>query len=453
MNKEQDFSVFKKRRDELRGYILRAYPEHTSGVVMLIAGFEFDRVCFWQESSFFYYTGITEPGAALLMDLQGETTLYIPNCGEVRAQWIYSPVSLTQKNAKRLGVDTVTVLGDRCAGYQLFPFFKQASYGHILNRLEQLAKDKERLFTLYPDNEHQYVEQRLVLHRLESLLPQLSKSIVNISALVADMRRRKDMFEIDRITKAVEITELAQEAAAQAIEPGVLECEVQASLEYMMIGSASRPAFPSIVASGKHATILHYMENEGSLHEDELVVVDIGAMWQGYCADLTRTYPVSGKFSKRQRELYDIVLDTQEYIADLARPGMYLNNADHPEKSLHHQAQAYLKKHGGYDIYFVHGIGHYLGLDVHDVGAIKEPLRENDVFTIEPGIYIPEQGIGIRIEDDYWMTKKGAICLSEHLPKKASDVEQMVQQSLQDRRDEVQDIASAIMEQVEDVEH
>jgi Xaa-Pro aminopeptidase len=389
------------------------------------------------------------------MDFSGHTTLYIPNCGDVRSKWMHSPVSLTQDNAKNLGIDTIATLGDRCAGYQLFPFFKMASYGNIVALLEKVIKEKGTLFTLHPDNEHAYVEQRLVLNRLQTLLPHLASSIVDISPVVGEMRRRKDGFEIDRISKAIDITVLAQEAAAQAIEPGILECEVQASLEYMMTGSASRPAFPSIVATGKNATILHYMQNEGTLKNGELVVVDIGAVYDGYCADLTRTYPVSGQFSKRQRELYQIVLDTQLHVADKAMPGMYLNNAEYPDKSLHHIALAYLKKHG-YDHYFIHGIGHFLGLDVHDVGNAKTPLQEQDVFTIEPGIYIPEEGIGIRIEDDFWMAKKGVICLSEHLPKDPHDIETLVQQSLQNDEmpdeDDIQHM-SMMMDDLEEIEH
>ena len=429
---KQDFSLYATRRKELLETIKDEHPTLKKGVVMLIAGFENDRVKFWQESSFYYYTGVTEPGAVLMIDLVGKSTLYIPNCGTTREQWMHSPVALTQENAKTLGVDEVMVLGDKCAGYQLFPFFKQASYGHVLARLKKLAADKGSLFTLYPDNEHEYVEQRLVLNRLISLVEGLFDQIMNISALVADARRRKDQYEVEMITRAIEITELAHEAAAQAIEPGLLECEVQASLEYIMTASGSRPAFPSIVATGKNATILHYMANEAPLAKGDLVVIDIGATQDGYCADLTRTYPVSGTFTKRQRELYQLVLDTQTYIADLAKPGMYLNNADHPEKSLHHLAKAFLKNHG-LDQYFVHGIGHFLGLDVHDVGNVKEPLRENDVFTIEPGIYIPEEGIGIRIEDNYLVVKKGVICLSEQLPKEPGIIEEMVQETLQNQ--------------------
>jgi Xaa-Pro aminopeptidase len=422
--------LYATRGKELLGAIKEEHPEREHGLVMLIAGFEHDRSMFWQESSFYYYTGITEPGAVLQLDFSGTSTLYVPNCGSSREQWMHSPIELTQENAKTLGLDKITVLGDQCAGYQFFPFFRPASYRYLLDRLKQLVAAQGTLYTLYPDNEHEYVEQRLVLNRLISLIDGLSHQITDISEIVADARRRKDMYEVAMIGRAIEITELAHEAAAQAIESGVLECEVQASLEYIMTASGSRPAFPSIVATGKNGTILHYMANGAPLRNGDLVVVDIGATYEGYCADLTRTYPVSGTFTKRQRDLYQLVLDTQTYIADLAKPGMYLNNADHPEQSLHHLAQAFLKKRG-YDQYFVHGIGHFIGLDVHDVGNVKEPLKEHDVFTIEPGIYISKEGIGIRIEDDYLMVKKGAICLSGQLPKEPAMIEGMVQEALQ----------------------
>jgi Xaa-Pro aminopeptidase len=181
------------------------------------------------------------------------------------------------------------------------------------------------------------------------------------------------------------------------------------------------------VATGGNATILHYTMNTDVLLDGQLVVVDIGAAFGNYCADLTRTYPVSGRFTSRQKELYNLVLETQEYVERIAKPGMYLVNKDHPEKSLHHLAKKFLDDRG-YGAYFTHGIGHYLGLDVHDVGDYSKPLSEGDIFTIEPGLYIPQEKIGIRIEDDYWMSKDGLVCLSELLPKKAEDIEAMVQE-------------------------
>ena len=172
---------------------------------------------------------------------------------------------------------------------------------------------------------------------------------------------------------------------------------------------------------------MHCTDSNNVLQAGELVIVDIGAEVDYYCADLTRTYPVSGKFSKRQRELYNAVLETQAYIEDLAKPGMFLKNNKEQDKSLHHLAKKFLEPKG-LDKYFVHGIGHFLGLDVHDVGDRSRPLQNGDMFTIEPGVYIPEEGIGIRIEDNYFMAKDQVMCLSEELPKDPDSIERMMQE-------------------------
>lgn len=432
-----DFSIFVSRRKDLLQAVKQSGAQ--SGLIVLFAGFEDDCRSFKQESSFFYLTGIQEPGVVLVMDMQGKTTLYKPNCGDTRSQWVFSPIELTDANAKKLGLDAIAPLGQACAGYQIHPFFPQEEYQHLIDLLANTCAQSGKIFTLCPDNASQYVTQRLLLHRLESFIPAFRENLVDISPIVAEQRRRKDMAEIEHLYKAVEITTVAQEAAAQAIKHDVLECEVQASLEYIFLASGARPAFPSIVGSGKNSTVLHYNVNRGTMKSGDLVVVDIGAEYDQYCADITRTYPVNGVFSKRQREVYNIVLETQEYIATIAKPGYWLRNAQNPDKSLHHLAKNFLAKKG-YDKYFPHGIGHFLGLDVHDVGDYDRPLQEGDVFTIEPGIYIPEEKIGIRIEDDYWVVKDGVVCLSENLPKKPEDIEALMKGQIEDDFDEDEDI-------------
>lgn len=429
-SKKHDFSVNVLRRRDLISAIKQ---EHAGkdGVVLFFAGFESDGKAFKQESSFFYYTGITEPGLVLAVDLQGKSTLYMPNCGESRAAWMHSAVELSQKNAANIGIDQVKVLGTQCAGYQFHPFFPKTEYQTLLEDLDAITKTGKVLYTLAPETAHGYIDQRLILQRLEEFLPGLKQNVVDISLLVARQRCTKDMREIEALYTATEITVMAQEAAARSIEHDQMECEIQASLEYIFTAAGASAAFPSIVGSGKNSTILHYTVNSAMLKSGDLVVVDIGAQYNQYCADITRTYPVSGVFSKRQREIYNIVLETQEYIADLAKPGYWLNNKEHPEKSLNHLAKAYLAKKG-YDKYMPHGIGHYLGLDVHDVGDYSRPLQEGDVFTIEPGIYIPAENIGIRIEDDYWMVKDGVVCLTEQLVKKPEDIEALMRATEED---------------------
>lgn len=434
VSKAQNFDSRKLRRKDLIAAIKEKFNV-SNGLIVLFAGFENDRSVFRQESSFYYLSGITEPGTILVADLQGNTTLYIPNCGKERSRWMANSLEANIETAKRNGVDEIKYLGEKCAGYQINPFFHENEYAHFIDFLRKSVQNKMPIFTLYPNSTNQYFEQRFILERLKQFIPELNPNINDISDLVAILRRKKDMDEIEHMYKAIEVTILAQEAAAQTIADQVTEHEVQASLEYMFTGSGARAAFPSIVASGKNGTILHYNENNGICKNGDLVVVDIGADLNYYCADLTRTYPVSGSFTARQRELYTIVLDTQEYIADSAKPGMWLFNSQYPEKSLHHMAVKFLQKYG-YDKYFTHGIGHFLGIDVHDVGDRSKPLQEGDVFTIEPGLYIPEEGIGIRIEDNYWMVKEHAICLSESLVKNPSDIEELMHSEKEDESEE-----------------
>ena len=429
-----NFSLYVARRKDLAASVKNTFNKET-GMIILFAGFENERTRFRQESSFYYYTGITEPGCVLAISLEGKTTLWAPHTITKRAQWVEADIPLTQENAQKFGLNEITFLGSKSLGYQFHHFFYQEEYEHFIAFLQELTTKNVPLFTLNPDDASSYAEQRLILQRMHKFVPD-HFSFHDISSLVHGARRRKDMHEIELTYKAIDITGLAQEAAAKAIKPGVNEAEVQASLEYMMTGSHARIAFPSIVASGKNGTILHYTSNSAQLQEGDLVVVDIGAEYNYYCADITRTYPVSGKFSARQRELYNLVLETQQYVADLAKPGYWLSNQEHPDKSLHHLARKFLDTRG-YGRYFIHGIGHFLGLDVHDVGNYKEPLQEGDVFTIEPGIYIPEEKIGIRIEDNYWVAKETVICLSEHLPKTISEIEAMTQPDIdEDDRDD-----------------
>lgn len=447
----QDFSLYALRRKKFIEAVKEQHPGKT-GAIVLFGSFEGERVAFRQESSVYYLSGLQEPGIVLFLDLSGKVILYVPNCVENRSKWVFSSIPLTQANAQKLGVDEVRTLGSACTGYQFHPFFPREEYSDLLAVLDQLARDGKTIFTFTPDNAHGYTEQRLLLQRLREFVPAITTHLIDVSPVIATMRRSKDMHEIDQLYKAVEITAVAQEAAAGAIADGMRECEVQASAEYMMTSSGAFTSFPSIVASGKNSTVLHYTNNNGTMKNGDLVVVDIGAEFGGYAGDLTRTYPVSGHFTKRQREVYDIVLETQEYIAGLAKPGMWLSHPDHPEQSLNHLAHAFLAKKG-YDKYFPHGIGHFLGLDVHDVGDQAEPLQEGDIITIEPGIYIPEEQIGIRIEDNYWIVAGGAVCLSENLPKGAEEIEFMVQQSLEDAEESDRDEDQMFDEEDEDTEH
>lgn len=400
----------------------------SSGVILLIAGFEDEKKRFVQESFFWYLTGINEPGVILLIDLDTqETILFTPDFQIKRNVWTISCLdNLTDENKFEWGIDRLQVLGSAHASYYTSPFFYSDHYVNLIEYIRKILKKGRAVYTIKPSGQNALLDQQVVLFGLEKELVDLQRSIKDITPYCIKMRRIKDKYEIEAIFKAIDITVKAQQTAALTIIPDCTEAELQASVEYLITGFGADIAFPSIVAGGFFSTILHYVANSGCLLSGSSVIIDIGAQKNHYCADLARTYPVSGKFSKRQKELYQVVLDAHLHTVQYAQSGYWLNNKKYPEKSLQHIAKAYFKKYG-FEEYFNHGIGHMLGLDVHDCDDIQMPLEPGVVFTIEPGLYIAGEAIGIRIEDNYWLTEKGPICLSDHLAQEIIDVEKLMQ--------------------------
>lgn len=423
------YQIYAQRRTELVSHVKKTFPQQV-GPILLVGRFEHERHKFRQDSTFYYYTGVQEPGSIVLLELDGSSTLYIPAFATDRAQWLEGALKADQQTADRLGFSRLAHLGQPFKGYQASALFSQAEYEQLL---AQLAQTKS-FFACMPLDMHHYAEQRQVVERFMKFM-QHAPEIVDISAIVARMRRKKSRHEIELMYKAIDLTMVAQQAAACSLGDGVRESAVQAGIEYIFTEAGATAAFPSIVGSGKYSTVLHYQTNNHTMRNGDLVVIDIGAEYQYYCADLTRTYPVSGQFSKRQKEIYQAVLDTQEFIATKARPGLWLSNKEKPDASLHHLALSFFEKRG-YAKYFVHGIGHFLGMDVHDVGNSAEPLQPGDVITIEPGIYIAAEQLGVRIEDDYWIVEDGAECLSADLPKSIEEIESLAQSSMHDEVDE-----------------
>jgi Xaa-Pro aminopeptidase len=420
-----ELAIFKERRRQLL-YLLQQ-SGLSEGLIMLVGSFENKRYQFRQESSFYYLTGIVEPGAVFIMTLDGTTTLYVPRYSIDREGWVSS--ALLQRFIKEEAIDHVEFLGEAFRGYEVSPLFTFKEYKNLCELIESLISKGKKIYTCASQGYSDYREQKQLLERLTGYVPALSGGIYDISGILAQMRRKKSREEIERIYKAVDLTLVAQEAAARVIDVDKKEYEIKAGIDYVFAESGATSAFPTIVASGSHSTILHHIASSSLMKKGDVVVIDCGAELDYYCADVTRTYPVSGVFSKRQRELYTIVLDCYKLVESKAQPGCWLNNKDYPEKSLYHIAQSFFKKYG-YEKYFTHNIGHFLGMDVHDVGT-ADPLQEGDVITIEPGLYNKEEGLGIRIEDDLWVVKDGSICLSEALPKDIDSVEAMVQATLE----------------------
>ena len=249
----------------------------------------------------------------------------------------------------------------------------------------------------------------------------------DLSLELAPLRLVKDADELARLRKAIALTTDAEQAAMGAIKSGAFEYEIEALIEYTFRkGGAERVGFPSIVGSGPNSVALHYDKNRRRMEAGDVVVMDIGAEFGYLTADVTRTVPVSGTFTSRQRAIYQLVLAAQQIAIDSVRPGM-----DIPR--LNQIARTYMRVHSDTlcgnvtcDKYFVHGLSHWLGMDVHDVGSIRTPLAPGMVLTVEPGIYLPHEGLGIRIEDDILVTADGHEVLTAAAPRRAEEVEAMM---------------------------
>jgi Xaa-Pro aminopeptidase len=395
--------LYKKRRDAL--------VKSTGGPVVVCAAF----------------TGLEEPGAVCLIAVNGHATLFVPQYASSRAQWVSDALAISDATALEHGFDAVVALGDCCPGHSIALQGCEAQWRELAACLTDLVKACGR-----PDGSTKIFTDlhALVAWKLCKLVSGLEACLADSRPFIAQLRRCKDKEEIGLLYRAAELTMQAQAAAACAIKPGVTEAEVQAALEYAFTAAGAYPAFPSIVASGKRATVLHATPIAINIGQQDCVVVDCGACVDRYCADVTRTYPSAGTFTARQAQIYDAVLQIQEHVASLAQPGYWLRNDQVPEKSLYHCALAKCAELG-YAEYWVHSISHFVGLDVHDVGDASKPLAEGDVITIEPGLYLPQESLGVRIEDMYWIIKDGAICLTEDLPRDRKAIEELAQSAFE----------------------
>jgi Xaa-Pro aminopeptidase len=410
--------MYQTRRELLLEKVQQEYGMECA--ILLCASVARHNQVFIQDPTFYYYTGVRSAGSVCMIYPDGKQVLYIPQYSEIKKQWVYEQ-EITEEKAKELGFDALHYAGDMWKTFESHDQFTAREYIRVIEHLQNLGKQNIAIACIQRGGALEsaaFGVYEKIVSLSESIL-----DIKNINVSVVSMRRSKDTYEIEMMYQAIAISADAHEAALKAIVPGIHELEVQAAVEYMFTAQQALQAYPSIVGAGKNSTILHYhaFEQNAQMQNDQVVVVDAGALYEGYCADITRTYTTT-QFTQRQKDVYAIVLETQELVAQHAKPGMYLMNKDFPEQSLHHIAVKNLEKYG-YDKYFPHGIGHFLGMDVHDCGARTDMLQENDVITIEPGIYIPQEDLGIRIEDNYWIVQDGNVCLSEGLPKTIQELE------------------------------
>ncbi len=386
-----------------------------------------DLFTYRQENNFFYLSGWTEPGAALLIAPAIEAKdniparayseiLFLPARNPVQENWTGPKLGAENPDAPRVtGFDQVKTLEDmRSVIYGLLAEHRGAIYTDV-PAAGQTSNSETSL---------QWLERANAFPR--------GGRFQDVRPLVESLRTVKDAGEVERIRKATEASVAAHLVAMHTVKPGVNESEISALMQYEWgKRGCSRPAYSPIVGSGLNSTVLHYSEDSATMQAGDVVVIDAAGEYSMYASDITRTLPISGKFTPRQREIYDIVLGAQQAAMDAfqsgkstLRPGPY---------TLQKVAFDYINTHGkdshGDPLgkYFIHGLGHYVGLYVHDANDYDVPLAPGSVFTIEPGIYIPEEKLGVRIEDMYYVDASGKLIkLSAGLPSKADDVERIM---------------------------
>jgi Xaa-Pro aminopeptidase len=384
---------------------------------------DFEEGRFRQSNNFAYLTGVDIPGAYLVLyPDEKRDVLYLP------AGQLANPVMNGELSAPEAGSETARRLG----------FAETAETSRLLADLFGAMSDPYRAGRWRRGGASVYVEranppardgsaEARFIRLLREGAP--STEFKDLGPVIGELRKVKSAAELALLQKAIDITADAHRAVAGALEPGVYEYQLEGKiLGAFLDGGALRPGFASIVGSGPNACIPHYFANNRRVEDGDLVVVDIGAEYECYTADITRTSPASGHFSDRQRALYQLVLDAQSHAAERFKPGetrlveMTGWVRDFLRKSPLRACDQSGNEHT-MDHFFIHGLSHYLGMDVHDVGDTSRPMNAGEVFTIEPGLYIPSENIGIRIEDDYLVTETGLEKLTSRIPSSPDDVE------------------------------
>lgn len=392
------------------------------------------------DPNFYYLTGFEEPESICVIAPEHSKYQYILF---VRPKDKQAEIW----NGKRVGVKDAR---KRYGADKVYPIEK------FSEKIGKYLQGAERLYYTLGSNEH--VDTEILSLFTQSVRSRIRSgkgfdTLVDPSPILSELRLIKNETELQRIQMATEITVAGHAAAMKAVRPGMYEYDLEALVESTFrMNGAGGPAFPTIVASGDNATILHYTTNDRQIKDETLVLIDAGAEYGRYCGDVTRTFPANGTFTEAQKEIYQLVLDAHHAIIDGIRPGVSI---DEPHQKsielltesmlslglLKGKAEKLIEKEK-YRQFYMYRIGHMLGLDVHDVNCISEPDGEFKTFqpgmvmTIEPGLYVADDtknvppaylGIGVRIEDDILITESGCEVLTDGVPKEIDEVEALVQ--------------------------
>lgn len=382
---------------------------------------------FKQNSDLFWLTGIEQEETMLVLfpdnpDTKYREVLVLVRPNEIKEKW--DGHRLTGSEGENIsGLKTIVWLDSLDSMLQ--------SWIHLADAIYLNTNENDRKANLVPVRDYRFaaeMRKRYPLHNYR-----------RSAKILKELRAVKSPLEIEVLQKAIDITDVAFRRLLQFIRPGVMEYEIEAEIWHSFLSQrATGMAYGSIIASGDRARTLHYVSNNQECKDGELLLMDFGAGYGNYAADLTRTVPVNGKFGRRQRTVYNACLHLHQFAASILKPGISI--IDYTEK-VGDEATAVFQKIGllrksdvknedplnrAYRKYLYHGISHHLGIDVHDLGTRTEPIKAGMVFTIEPGIYIEEEKMGVRIENNFWITRNGNKDLMKNIPITAEEIESLM---------------------------
>lgn len=371
-------------------------------------------------NNFYYLTGLDKPQFILMLGKGNNQTkefLFIEEPSEYASLWVGD--KMTKEEASKISGIAVKDIYYLSDFESILHRVVSVSRASLLGFINELYLDLERpSYNSTPNLGNQFALE------FGPKYPHIK--ISNAYNIICILRTYKEEYEVNEIMKAIDITNEGIKALMVNSCSGMYENELESYYDQVLKFKGSAPSFTTIAGSGVNGTVLHYEDNNQEIKEDSLILFDLGALSNHYASDITRTFPVNGKFSKRQKEIYSIVLECNKKCIEFLRPG--ITNKEYNEFARKILIEG-CKKIGlikeDYEInkYYYHSIGHYLGLDVHDVGEYQTPFKEGCLITVEPGLYIREEGIGIRIEDDVLITKDGCINLSKAIIKEIDDIE------------------------------
>ena len=382
---------------------------------------------FKQNSDLFWLSGITQEDSMVILfpdnpDPKYREVLVVVRPNELKEKW--DGKRLRMNEAQNMsGIKTIVWLDSIDALLQ--PWI------HLADIIYLDSNENDRKSSLIRTRDYRFVDEmqsRYPLHKYE-----------RSAKIMKELRGIKTSLEIEVMQKAIDITDNTFRRLLKFIKPGVMEYEIEAEIWHSFFSQrATGPAYGSIIASGDRARTLHYVSNNQECKDGEMILMDFGAEYGGYCADLTRTVPVSGKFGRRQKTVYNACLHLHDYAKSLLKPGISI--IDYTEKIGDEATKVFLKigllkktevknedpENRAYRKYLYHGISHHLGVDVHDLGTRTAPIKAGMVFTVEPGIYIEEEKMGVRIENNLWITKNGNKDLMKNIPITVEEIESLM---------------------------